>query len=84
MASLKDAEQLTQELERLVGDIRSEVNGGAEFEKLVSICDEMRERSDAMAQTFTTINTVLMEQVERVTREDESRRSSQTKAGSRS
>ena len=88
MASLMDAEQLTQELERLVADIRSEVDGDVDFERLVSICDEMSERADAMAQTFSTINTVLMEQVERLTRGDESsRRSTDTgkaKAGSRS
>ena len=88
MASLMDAEQLTQELESLVGDIRSEVDGDVDFERLVSICDEMSERADAMAKTFSTINTVLMEQVERVTRgEESSRRSMDTgkaKAGSRS
>lgn len=85
MASLMDAEQLTQELERLVGEIRSELTGDVDFETLVSVCDEMSERADAMAQTFSTINTALMEEVERLTRGDESARgSSKTKAGSRS
>jgi len=68
MASLMDAEQLTEELGRVVGEIRSEVNGDVDFERLASISDEMSERAAAMAQTFSTINTVLMEQVEGVMR----------------
>ena len=88
MASLMDAEQLTQELERLVGEIRSEVNGDVDFERLVSICDEMSERADAMAATFSTINAALMEQIDRVARGGESSRrpadEGKVKAGSRS
>jgi hypothetical protein len=83
MASLVDAEQLTQELERLVGEIRSEVNGDVDFEKLVSICDEMSERADAMAATFGTINSVLMGQIERVTRGEDSSRPSTAKGKAR-
>jgi hypothetical protein len=83
VASLRDTEQLAQELDRLVGEIRSELTGDVDFESLVSICDEMSERADAFAQTFSTIDTVLMEQVERITG-GSSGRSSKTEAGSRS
>ena len=83
MTSLRDTEQLTQELDRLVGEIRSELSGNVDFESLVSKCDEMSERADAFAQTFSTIDTVLMEQVERVTGGSSSR-SRKTEAGSRS
>jgi hypothetical protein len=93
MASLKDTEQLTQELEELVGQLRSELNDGdVDFEKLVSICDQVSERADAMAETFSNVNDVLMERIDQAKsgngpsggsgRKEESR--SESKAGSRS
>ena len=81
MASLMDAEQLTEELERVVGEIRSEVNGDVDFERLASISDEVSDRAAAMAQTFSTINNVLMEQVERVLRGGDSSNQADAHAG---
>jgi ABC-type transporter Mla subunit MlaD len=64
MASLKDTEQLTKELEDLVGQIRSELSdGSADFDKLVSISDELSEHADNLAETFNTINDALMERL---------------------
>jgi ABC-type transporter Mla subunit MlaD len=64
MASLKDTEQLTQNLEDLVGQIRSELSdGGVDFEKLVSMSDELSEHADNLAETFNTINDALMERL---------------------
>jgi uncharacterized protein YgfB (UPF0149 family) len=64
MASLKDTEQLTQNLEDLVGQIRSELSdGGVDFEKLISISDELSEHADNLAETFNTINDALMERL---------------------
>jgi hypothetical protein len=73
MASLKDTEQLTEELEDLVGRLRSELsNGNVDFEKLVSIADELSEHADGLAETFSSVNDTLMERLQ------------QAKSGSRS
>ena len=89
MASLKDTRQLTQGLEDLVGQLTSELqNGEVDFEKLVSISDELSERADGLAETFTTVNEALMERLQNVkggnsgSRQQGSR--SEAKAGSRS
>jgi hypothetical protein len=65
MASLKDtAEQLTNELEDLVGQLRSELtNGNVDFDKLVSIADELSESADGLAETFGNVNDTLMQRV---------------------
>jgi predicted transcriptional regulator len=67
MASLQDAQQLTKSLEELVGQLRSELeNGKVDFEKLVSLSDEISERADGMAETFSTVNETLMERLQKV------------------
>jgi ABC-type transporter Mla subunit MlaD len=64
MASLKDTEQLTKELEDLVGQIRSELsNGGVDFDKLVAVTDQLSEHADNLAETFSTINDALMDRL---------------------
>jgi hypothetical protein len=61
MASLKDTQQLTKGLENLVGQLSSELQSGeVDFEKLVSISDELSERADGLAETFNTVNDALM------------------------
>jgi hypothetical protein len=87
MASLKDTEQLTQQLEDLVGRMRSELqNGNVDFEKLISIADELSENADGLAETFTSVNDALMERLQGA-KSGSSRRSSsqsESKAGARS
>ncbi len=64
MASLRDAEQLTKELESLVGDLKSEIRGGkGDFEKLTQLADQVSERADEIAETFSSMNDVLMEKI---------------------
>jgi hypothetical protein len=64
MASLKDATQFTDNLENLVGDLRSELeNGEVDFERLVSISDEISERADGLAETFSSVNETLMQRL---------------------
>jgi hypothetical protein len=88
MASLKDAQQLTQGLEELVGRLSSELgNGEVDFEKLVSISDELSERADGLAETFTSVNDALMERLQNAKSGNSGSRSgsrSESKAGSRS
>ena len=93
MASLKEtAEQVTQSLEELVDQLKSELqNGEVDFEKLTSISDQISERADGLAETFSSVNDALMERVDKFknggsrsgsTRNQQSRSSS--KSGSRS
>jgi hypothetical protein len=64
MASLKDAEQLTQKLDDVVGRLRSELSDGdVDFEKLVALADELSEEADGLAETFSSMNDTLMERL---------------------
>jgi L-ribulose-5-phosphate 3-epimerase UlaE len=65
MASLKDTEQLTEQLEDLIGQLRSELgNGNVDFEKLVTVADELSEHADGLAETFNSVNDTLMQRLE--------------------
>ena len=67
MASLKDATKLMDQLESLVGDLRSELeDGGVDFEKLVTIADEISEHADGLAETFSSINDALMQRLDQL------------------
>ena len=60
MASLKDVERVADDLSKLVDDLRKELRDNASFERLVQIADQISERADAAAGTFSTVNDVLM------------------------
>ena len=67
MASLKDTEQLTSKLEDLVGELRSELsNGNVDFQKIVSLADELGEQADGVAETFNHLDETLMQGLDRV------------------
>jgi ABC-type transporter Mla subunit MlaD len=64
MASLKDTRQLTKELEEMIGEIKAELSdGNVDFDKLVSMTDQLSEQADNLAETFSTINDALMERL---------------------
>ena len=64
MATLKDTEQLTQRLDDIVGQLRSELgNGEVDFEKLVTLADELSEEADGLAETFNSVNQTLMQRL---------------------
>jgi hypothetical protein len=68
MASLKDVEQLVDDLEGLAKRLRSELqNGKVDFERLIEIADEISEHADAAAGTFATVNEALMSRIKEVT-----------------
>jgi hypothetical protein len=67
MASLKDVERLADDLETLVGELRSELSNGQDFERLVQIADDISEHADNAAQTFTSVNEALMQRLDEVT-----------------
>src|SRR5215210_2396627 len=60
MASLKDVEQVADDLSNLVDQLRKEIRDNASFEKLVQLADEISEHADEAAGTFSTVNEALM------------------------
>jgi len=52
---------------RLVGELRSELsNGNVDFQKVVSLADELGEQADGVAETFNNLNETLMQGLDRV------------------
>ena len=80
MASLKDVEQLADDLDGLVDQLRAELKNGPDFEKLVEIADRLSEHADNAATTFSTVNDTLMSRLNEVT--GSSRSSSRSGSGS--
>jgi len=60
MASLKDVEQVADDLSNLVDQLRSELKDNASFDKLVQLADQISEHADEAAGTFSTVNEALM------------------------
>jgi hypothetical protein len=63
MASIKDVERIADDLDTLVGQLRSELQNGTDFERLVQIADEISEHADNAAETFSTVNETLMSRI---------------------
>ena len=63
MASIKEVEKVADDLEQLVGELRSELSNGSDFEKLTQIADQISEHADDAAQTFSTVNETLMSRI---------------------
>jgi ABC-type transporter Mla subunit MlaD len=60
MASLKDVEQVADDLSALVDQLRGEIKNNASFDKLVKLADQISEHADEAAGTFSTVNEALM------------------------
>ena len=60
MASIKDVENVADDLESLVGELRKELKSDADFGRLVAIADQISEHADNAAQTFNNVNDALM------------------------
>ena len=67
MASIKDVDRLANDLEGLVGELRSELKSGPDFARLVAIADEISEHADNAAQMFSSVNDALTARLEEVT-----------------
>jgi hypothetical protein len=78
MASLKDVETVTDDLESLVGELKRELKNG-DFDRLIQLADEISEHADGAAGTFATVNEALMGRINEL-----SGRNSNQKSGSRS
>ncbi len=67
MATLKDATNLTGELEELSGQLTHELSDGdADFARLTELAGEIRERADSLASTFSTVDEALTSHVQAV------------------
>jgi len=66
MASLKDVERVADDLEGLVGQLRSELSNG-DFERLTQLADEISEHADNAAETFSNVNDTLMSRIGQLT-----------------
>jgi len=62
MASLKDVERVADDLENLIGQLRSELPNG-DFERLTQLADQISEHADSAAETFSSINQTLMSRI---------------------
>jgi hypothetical protein len=85
MASMKDVQQVADDLESLVGELRSELQDGGDFTRLTQIADQISEHADNAAQTFSSVNETLMSRIGELTGKGRSSRrsSSGTEAKSR-
>jgi hypothetical protein len=62
---LQDAKELTAPLEELVRELKSELNNSkGDFDRLVEISDELGARADALGETFSSMNEMLVERIE--------------------
>jgi hypothetical protein len=66
MASVKDVEKVADYLEGLVGELRSELRDGPDFQRLVEIADSISEHADQAAGTFSTVNDALMSRISEI------------------
>jgi hypothetical protein len=82
VASIKDVEKVADALEGLVGQLRSELKDGPDFQRLVEIADSISEHADQAAGTFSTMNEALMSRIGELTDSGNSR--SRSSRGSKS
>lgn len=68
MASLKEATgAITEKLESLVGDLRSELeDGDIDFQRLAGLADQISEAADGLAETFSNVNETLMQRLDQL------------------
>jgi hypothetical protein len=84
VASIKDVEKVADALEGLVGQLRSELKDGPDFQKLVEIADSISEQADQAASTFSTVNEALMSRLGEIVDSGNGRKSSGSPRASRS
>jgi ABC-type transporter Mla subunit MlaD len=80
MASMKDVEKVADDLSGLVDQLRKELQGSPSFDKLVQLADQISERADEAAGTFSTVNDALMNRIKEI--QDGGRASSRSSSGS--
>lgn len=69
MASVKDAQKLVQHVESALAELKDALrsnDGNLDFEGIARLADEIAERADAVAETFSSLNEVLMGRIEEI------------------
>ena len=62
MATLKDLSMMTSELDRLGGELHTELTeGDIDFQKMVALADTIGETADKLAKAFNTMSLALVE-----------------------
>ena len=84
MASIKDVEKVADALEGLVGQLRSELKDGPDFQRLVEIADAISEQADQAAGTFSTVNDALMSRLGEIVDSGNGSKSSRSSRASKS
>jgi hypothetical protein len=82
MASIGDVRKVADDLEQLVGELRSELDDGVDFARLAQIADEIGEHADHAAETFSSVNETLMSRIGELI--GKGRGNAQSSSGSRS
>jgi hypothetical protein len=57
VASVKDAQQLVQHVESALSELKDALrsnDGNLDFERIAGLADEIAERADAVAETFSS------------------------------
>jgi ABC-type transporter Mla subunit MlaD len=70
VASVKDAQQLVQHVESALSELKDALrsnDGNLDFERMARLADEIAERADAVAETFSSLNEVLMSRIDEIT-----------------
>ena len=70
MASVKDAQKLVTHVEGALSDLKAALrsnDGDFDFERMAGLADEIGERADAVADTFSSLNEVLMGRIDEMT-----------------
>jgi hypothetical protein len=69
VASVKDAQQLVQHVESAVSELKEAIrssDGTVDFERIAGLADEVGERADAVAETFSSLNEVLIGRIDEI------------------
>lgn len=84
MASVKDAQKLVTHVESAVSELKDTLRGGdgdLDFERMAGLADEIGERADALAETFSSLNQVLIGRIDEITGKQRRSRKSSTSGG---
>jgi hypothetical protein len=85
VASVKDAQQLVQHVESALAELKDALrnnNGNLDFERIARLADEIAERADAVAETFSSLNEVLIGRIDEITGSRSSSSSSSSRRSS--
>ncbi len=67
MPSLKEAAQLTEQLQELTAQLHSELTeGDVDFERMIELADRISENADGLASAFNTVNDALSQRITEV------------------